>query len=194
MKTTKIKIYLALFVCSVLAAGLEMKRRMLKKEIKDLKCELVYAQQYVPLGRDTVFIHDSIPVEVVTSPVITAELSTLRKQHIIDEQTIKDLGLKLKQLDAMQTTAIETRDKVPASHEPADSLFYYSDQWADLKLSLKDSTFYYNIRDSLSTVVYREYRHHFLWWKWGTKGYRLKIVNFNPHARVTYNKYVKAGK
>ena len=52
-----------------------------------------------------------------------------------------------------------------------------------LQLQLKDSTFYYNIRDSLSTAVYREYRHHFLWWKWGTRGYRLKIVNFNPHAR-----------
>ena len=39
-------------------------------------------------------------------------------------------------------------------------------------------------------LVYREYKHHFLWWKWGTKGYRLKIVNFNPHARVTYNRYI----
>ena len=26
-------------------------------------------------------------------------------------------------------------------------------------------------------------------WKWGTLGYRLKIVNFNPHTRVTYNSY-----
>lgn len=194
MKKTGIYIKIAIAII-ILAAGTNYAlRKQYEKEIRDLKGELAHAQQYVPLGRDTVFIHDSIPVEVVTSPVITAELSTLRKQHIIDEQTIKDLGLKLKQLDAMQTTAIETRNTVPASHEPADSLFYYSDQWADLKLSLKDSTFYYNIRDSLSTVVYREYRHHFLWWKWGTKGYRLKIVNFNPHARVTYNKYVKAGK
>ena len=87
-----------------------------------------------------------------------------------------------------------TSDTVPAQHRPADSLFYYSDQWADLSLSLKDTTFYYNIRDSLATVVYREYKHHFLWWKWGTKGYRLKILNFNPHSRVTYNKYIKAGK
>ena len=94
----------------------------------------------------------------------------------------------------MQTTTIATSDTVPAQHRPDDSLFYYSDQWADLSLSLKDTTFYYNIRDSLATVVYREYKHHFLWWKWGTKGYRLKILNFNPHSRVTYNKYIKAGK
>ena len=106
----------------------------------------------------------------------------------------QDLQQKVKQVEALQTTVVVTCDTVPAHHDAGESLFYYSDQWADLQLSLKDSTFYYNIRDSLSTAVYREYRHHFLWWKWGTKGYRLKIVNFNPHVRVTYNKYIKAEK
>lgn len=85
---------------------------------------------------------------------------------------------------------IHTTDTVYAEYKQQDSLFSYHDQWADLSLSLKDTTFYYNIRDSLATVVYREYRHRFLWWRWGTKGYRLKIVNFNPRSKVTYNKYI----
>ncbi|MBR3521048.1 MAG: hypothetical protein IKN75_00790 [Prevotella sp.] len=111
-----------------------------------------------------------------------------------DERLIRDLKLRVHQLEAMQTTTLETSDSVPAEYRQTDSCFYYHDQWADLTLQLKDTTFYYNIRDSLSTLVYREYRHRFLWWRWGTRGYRLKIVNFNPRARVTYNRYIKAGK
>ena len=148
------------------------------------------ARAHIPLLRDT--IRDSIPV--VTQTVVEVVPKKLKDALAADEQLIKDLRLKVKQLEALQTTTIETSDTTPAHHNAGDSLFYYSDQWADLQLSLKDSTFYYNIRDSLSTVVYREYRHHFLWWKWGAKGYRLKIVNFNPHARVTYNRYIRAEK
>lgn len=148
------------------------------------------AQAEIPLQRDT--IHDSI--EVVTQVVVEVAPKSLKDALAEDERLIKDLRLKVKQLEALQTTTIETSDTTPAHHDASESLFYYSDQWADLQLSLKDTTFYYNIRDSLATVVYREYRHHFLWWRWGTKGYRLKIANFNPHARITYNKYIKAGK
>ncbi|MGX8697869.1 MAG: DUF6549 family protein [Prevotella sp.] len=162
--------------------------RKLEGEVSRLSVELAHAQ--IPLQRDT--IRDSI--EVVTQTVVEVVPKKLKEALAADQQLIKELQLKVKQLEAMQTTVIETHDTVPAQYQAHDSLFYYSDQWADLRLQLKDTTFYYNIRDSLATVVYREYKHRFLWWKWGTKGYRLKIVNFNPHSRVTYNKYIRAGK
>lgn len=165
-------------------------RKQYEKEIKDLKYELAHAQQYVPLERDSVFIHDTIPAEVVTSPVIMAELSALRKQLIIDEEMIKDLGLKLKQMDAVQTTVTETKDSAKADFNHSSKVFSYDDRWSHLQFSLEDSTFYYNIRDSLATVVYHEYKHRFLWWRWGVKGYKVKIINFNPHAHVIYNRYV----
>ena len=160
------------------------------KEIKRLKYQLAHAQQYVPLERDT--IRDT--VEVVTAPVITAELKALRKQHIIDEQLIKDLGLKLKQTDAVQTTVTETKDSAKADFDHNFKVFSYSDRWSNLQFRLQDSTFYYNIRDSLATVVYHEYKHRFLWWKWGVKGYKVKVVNFNPHSTIRYNTYVKPEK
>lgn len=159
-----------------------------RQEIKELKFQLAHAM--LPLQRDT--IRDSI--EVVTQTVVEVDRPELKRALDQERQLVKELQLKVAQLEAVQTTAISTEDTVPAQYIKPDSLFNYSDQWADLRLNLKDSTFYYNIRDSLSTLVYREYRHHFLWWKWGTKGYRLKIVNFNPHAHVYYNKYIKAGK
>lgn len=159
----------------------------LQEKVERLSVELAGAR--TDIRRDT--IRDS--VEVATQVVVEVAPRKLKEALAADEQLIKELELKVRQLEAMQTTTIKTSDTVPAHYKPADSLFCYSDLWADIRLSLKDTTFYYNIRDSLSTLVYREYRHHFLWWRWGTKGYRLKIVNFNPHARVTYNKYIKAG-
>lgn len=158
----------------------------LKDRCNRLSVELANAQ--LPMHRDTT--RDS--VEVVTQTVVEVVPKKMKEALAADEQLIKELRLKVKQLEALQTTVIETSDSVPAYHKQGDSTFYYHDQWAELSLSLKDTTFYYNIRDSLTTMVYREYKHHFLWWKWGTKGYRIKIVNFNPHAHVTYNKYVKA--
>lgn len=110
------------------------------------------------------------------------------------DNTNKDLGLKLKQLDAVQTTVTETKDTARAEYCHNIKVFSYDDRWSHLEFSLSDSTFYYNIRDSLATVVYHEYKHRFLWWRWGVKGYKVKVVNFNPHSTIRYNQYVKPEK
>lgn len=192
MKENDLKniVFILIAVLSMHMMGRSANKRVsqLEQELNRARLELAHAT--IPLQRDT--IRDT--VEVVTQTVVEVVPKKMKDALAADEQLIKELRLKVKQLEAMQTTAIETKDTVPAKHIKADSLYYYSDLWADLRLDLKDTTFYYNIRDSLSTLVFREYRHHFLWWKWGTKGYRLKIVNFNPHAHVYYNKYIKAGK
>lgn len=192
MKKTGIFIAIVIAIIIMALGGNYALRKQYEKEIKELKYELAHAQQYVPLERDT--IRDT--VEVVTAPVITAELKALRKQHIIDEQLIKDLQLKMKQLDAVQTTSIETKDTAQAAYSHNFKVFSYSDDWSHLQFRLQDSTFYYNIRDSLATVVYHEYKHRILWGliKWGVKGYKVKLVNFNPHSTIRYNTYVKPEK
>ena len=193
MKSIKLFIWAVLATITAIIALVSVGAKAIKvgeleDDINRLSVELSHAQ--IPLQRDT--IRDSI--EVVSQVVVEVAPKEMKEALAADQKLISELELKVKQLESLQTTVVETSDTVPAHHEPDDSLYYYSDEWADLQLSLKDTTFYYNIRDSLSTMVYREYRHHFLWWRWGTKGYRLKIVNFNPHSRVTYNKYIKAGK
>lgn len=178
----------AVFLAVYTQAAKELIRS--RKEIKELKYELAHAQQYVPLERDTVILHDRETVEVATSAVITAELSALRRQHIIDEQMIKGLDLKLKQLDAVQTTVTETVDTAKAEFDSSAKVFSYDDDWSHLRFRPADSTFYYNIRDSLVTIVHHEYKHRILWWRWGVKGYKVKILNFNPNSTVRYNQYV----
>lgn len=191
----KIILYVIIVLAIVIMAGGAnyALRKQYEKEISDLKYQLAHAQQYVPMEKDTVYLPGDT-VEVSTSPVIMAELKTLRKQHLIDERMIKDLGLKLKQLDAVQTTVTETKDTARAEYCHNIKVFSYNDRWSHLQFRLRDSTFYYNIRDSLATVVYHEYKHRFLWWRWGVKGYKVKVVNFNPHSTIRYNTYVKPEK
>jgi len=184
-------VLLVLFIPSSIIAGVmcrHMSARVGELESRLQQTSIELAHTRIPLQRDT--IHDSI--EVVTQTVVEVVPRKMKEALAGQEQTIRDLKLKVQQLEAAQTTKTETSDMVWAEYQPRDSCFSYSDQWADLSLRLKDTTFYYNIRDSLETYLYREYRHRFLWWRWGTKGYQVKIVNFNPHARVTYNKYIKA--
>lgn len=190
MRKTILYVIIVFAIIIMAGGGSYAIRKQYQKEISDLKYQLAHAQQFVPLERDT--IRDT--VEAVTSPVITAELSALRKQHIIDEQLISDLGLKLKQMDAVQTTVTETKDTAKAEFDDSARVFCYDDNWSHLQFRLRDSTFYYNIRDSLTTVVYHEYKHRFLWWRWGVKGYKVKVVNFNPHSTIRYNTYVKPEK
>ena len=173
-------------IASVLCRHMSARVGELESRLQQTSVELARAR--IPLQRDT--IHDSIPV--VTQTVVEVVPRRMKEALAEQAQTIKDLKLKMKQLETAQTTTIETSDTVQAEYQPRDSCYYYSDHWVDLSLRLNDTTFYYNIRDSLATYVYREYKHRFLWWRWGTKGYKVKVVNFNPHATVIYNAYVKA--
>lgn len=192
-----VKILLAVVIMIAVGFALFYDGKTHQKEIASLKEQLAAAQNMVPLQRESVKIHDQDSmreVQVVTSPVIEAELKALRRQLLKDEQLIKDLGLKLKQVDAIQKTSTETKDSVKASFDNSSKVFSYDDSWSHLKFRLRDSTFYYNIRDSLATIVHHDFKHRFLWWKWGVKGYKVKVVNFNPHSTIRYNTYVKPEK
>ena len=174
-------------LAAVVMMLLQCRENRKEKEIAMLKEQLAAAQTSAPLKRDTV--RDTI--EVVTAPVITAEMKALQRQHAIDQGMIRDLGLRIRQLEAVQTTVTVTKDSTKAQFDHNYKVFSSTDRWSSLRFRLQDSTFYYNIRDSLLIVVYHEYKHRFLWWRWGIKGYKVKAVNFNPHSTIIYNRYIK---
>lgn len=113
-----------------------------------------------------------------------------------DKELLKDLGLKPPQVEEQQTTVTVIHDTVTMRLAPDSASFVYSDYWADFRLivSPSDTTLAYSVRDSVSTIVHRDYKHRFLWWRWGTKGYRVKVINYNPHARLLYEQYVRVRK
>lgn len=160
------------------------------RENEQLRKELAKQQQYVPLHKDT--IHDS--VEIVTQKVVEVEKI---KEVLTDEdrRLLKDAGIAVKELVGLQKTGMETRDSVVMSavaqqnNSEEDSIFFYKDAWAEFEFHNKRLK--YSVKDSLAVAVKREFKHRFLWWKWGTKGYEVKIMNFNPHATIRYNTFVK---
>ena len=158
----------------------------LKKENELLRRELALAQKYVPLQRDT--IRDS--VEVITQKVIEVEKvkSALTKE---ERELLKDLGLKVRELESLQQTGIVTKDTVwlVGKDSTDGSTLVYHDAWTDIEY--RDKRMVYAMRDSLAIALRKEYKHRFLFIRWGTKGYEVKVANFNPHSSVRYNTFVK---
>ena len=156
--------------------------RGLKKEIEQLRQELARQQQYVPLQRGT--IRDT--VEIITQKVVEVEKikEVLTKE---DKLLLKDLSMKASDVESYQKMSNVIHDTVTLVQR--DSLMEYHDTWTDF--TYKEGLLSYRMRDSLAIAVKRQHKHKFLWWKWGTKGYEVKAVNFNPHASIRYNTFVK---
>lgn len=163
-----------------------MESRSLRKQVRDLQVQLAESRQKC----DTFYIHDSIPV---WKEMVVEVDRTDYKKLLADKELIKSLELKVAQVEAENRMLLGTRDTVFLS-VGRDSVLRYSDKWADFSYFEDDRRLEYAVRDSITTIVSREYRHRFLWWRWGTKGYNLHIVNHNPRGKVYYNKYIRVKK
>ena len=168
----------------------------LNAQIRDLQIQLAHARIPMQIGT----IRDSLPT--ASQQAIEVDKRDYKKE-LADQALIKDLQLKVSQIKAENTMLRETLGKVrlepvrPAADSlptAADTLFAYHDQWVDFRLNTQDHTLDYAMRDSLKTYIDRIPKHKFLWWRWGTKGYRVHHVNFNPHSSVKYNTFVRKGR
>lgn len=177
-------LYLLILLCLVLMGMLLSCDRGLKKEIEQLREELARQQQYAPLERDT--IRDS--VKIITQKVVEVEKvkEVLTKE---DRELMKDIGMKVDELESLQKTGTETKDTVYLQADSTSNNLSYHDAWADFEYY--NRLLRYAVRDSLAIAVRKEYKHRFLFWRWGTKGYEVKVANFNPHSTIRYNTFVK---
>lgn len=160
--------------------------RALRSRISELEISLARAEQKVR----TIVIRDTIKVS--QAKVVEVDKTDYKKE-LADKELIKDLQLKLGQIESENRMLRETRDTVYLS-SVNDSTLRYHDKWVDFEYMVGQKMLGYAVRDSLSTYIVREYKHKFLWFKWGTKGYDIYIVNHNPHSSVVYDKYIKIKK
>jgi hypothetical protein len=159
-----------------------------KKANEALKMQLHQLQlKYSPMQRDT--IRDSI--KLVTQQVMVMDRGEY-KLLAADRKLLEELNLKLRQVVSDQRVSMVTSDTVKTKR--LNSVYSYSDAWLSLRLDTADSILTYRARDSLQCIVAREYKHKFLWWRWGTKGYNVKVLNFNPHSTILYNSYIQVNK
>lgn len=153
--------------------------------------------------------NDSL-VYVQQNAYLANELVDLREVMSQNElKMLKGLDVKRKDVASMSVTASRATVNIPlpSPQEPETPQevamrgedpeepplviprsFRYSDEWTDV--ALRGDTLSIATRDSIVTVCERIYKHHFLWWRWGYRGCKVKLVNFNPHATITYNKFV----
>lgn len=169
-------------VCLIGALRYSAKCQDLELQVSDLSVQLAHSK--VPMQRDT--IRDSIPV--VSQRVIEIDKTDF-KQLEEDKKLIKDLGLKVDQLVSENKMLREARDSVQLK-AVNDSVFAYHDHWADFEYLTRQQLLKYAVRDSFVTNVSRIYKHRFLWWRWGTKGYQVHHVNFNPNVDIKYDQYI----
>lgn len=169
-------------ICLLGAMKYSAKCQDLELQVSDLSVQLAHSK--VPMLRDT--IRDSIPV--ISQRVVEVD-KTDYKQQLADKQLIKDLGLKVEQLVSENKMLREARDSV-LMKAVNDSVFAYHDRWADFEYLTRQQLLRYAVRDSFVTTVSRIYKHRFLWWRWGTKGYQVHHVNFNPHVDIVYDQYI----
>ena len=135
-------------------------------------------------------------LSVAKNTALQAKCDELKQLHLADTKLIRELKVKLKDVKSIHTASSSTADTVRIEPVPntADSVFSYQDKWLSLHIDIPARLCQYISRDSLTTIVSRTYKHKFLWWRWGTKGYQVQIVNFNPHSRINYSRYVEVVK
>lgn len=180
----KIVIIVLLLAIAVICWHYKASQHDYQRQIRDLEVQLAQSEQKC----DTFIIRDSIPV--YQERVVEVD-KTDYKKILADKELIKDLKLKVKEIEAENRTLLATRDTVVLKPEFSDSILTYRDHWNRFSFELNSRVLDWEVRDSLVTYVSAEYRHHFLWWRWGLKGYQVTNVNFNPKSRIEYNKYIK---
>lgn len=186
----KIVLAMAAVAAVLLAFALltDHSNRSLRNQVRQLQREL--AQSKVQLKVDT--IRDSIPV--YTQKIVEVYPKDYR-DLVADRELLKDLRIKYRQVESENRTLLANQGKVVfKTTADSDSVLRYRDRWTDLTYYVLNKELHYRFRDSLTTIVSREYKHRFLWWRWGTKGYTVTLISANPNASIEYNSYVKIKK
>ncbi len=131
-------------------------------------------------------------LNVIENNALRFTIDELKAYRTSDAKIIKELKSRPKDIEYITTTVTETKDSIV--FVPVNGIFHYSDKWATFDINTNDSSFNYSFSDSIKSFIKREYKHKFLWFRWGIKGYKITIVNFNPKSRIKYNDFIKVEK
>ena len=128
-------------------------------------------------------------------------IDEFRKQHAEDAKRIKALGIKLRRMESVATTATESKTEFVAPRrdtvilQDTLSLFRWSDSWVSIEGTIRNKEVECHIEsiDTLHQIVHRVPRR---WWfiRYGTKAIRQEITSSNPHTRIVYTEYIELPK
>jgi cellobiose-specific phosphotransferase system component IIB len=164
---------------------MEVAKRELQEKVDAL--QQAVAHSTIELLHDT--IRDTIPV--ASQPVVVIDKTDYKKLEA-DRELLKDLNLKYSQIESEMRVLMANQGKATLqASEDSVSVLRYKDRWCEFEYLVKPRELEYKTYDSLITLVDHEYKHKFLWWRWGTKGYKVTHINFNPRSEIRYSRYIK---
>ena len=108
-------------------------------------------------------------------------ISELKELREADFKLIKELKLRPKDVETITKVKIVTRDSIVFYLK--DSCINYESEWTKVSGCIGD-TLSIETSDSIAFIAHKEYKHKFLFFRWGLERAKVKIINFNPRSSV----------
>ena len=108
-------------------------------------------------------------------------LSELKELREADFKLIKELKLRPKDVETIAKVKVVTRDSI--IFQLKDSCINYESEWTKVSGCIGD-TLSIETSDSIAFIAHKEYKHKFLFFRWGLERAKVKIINFNPRSSV----------
>ncbi len=144
--------------------------------------------------------------EAATTQALRLRCSEYEQLRADDARRIRELGLKIRRLEAAATLVAEQKTEISAPlHDTivvrqCDTLllrdtirfFRWNDTWCRVEGTVLPDSVHCRIEsvDTLRQIIHRVPR-RFLFIRWGTKAIRQEIIPANPHTRIVYAEYVQ---
>lgn len=134
---------------------------------------------------------------------LTMSLDEYKRFRAEDEEKIKKLGIRIKDLEATAKHNVEV--DAPIDAEIKDSVMIRDTVPVFLKTVRMDTPYLkingiiendrltgkINLPVTLNQAFWIEYKHKFLWWRWKVKAIHQTISSDNPYVEIKYSEYIK---
>lgn len=134
---------------------------------------------------------------------LTISLDEYKRFRAEDEEKIKKLGIRIKDLEATAKHNVEV--DAPIDAEIKDSVMIRDTVPVFLKAVRMDTPYLkingiiendrltgkINLPVTLNQAFWIEYKHKFLWWRWKVKAIHQTISSDNPYVEIKYSEYIK---
>lgn len=134
---------------------------------------------------------------------LTMSLDEYKRFRAEDEEKIKKLGVRIKDLEAAAKHNVEV--DAPIDAEIKDSVIIKDTIPVFIKTVRMDTPFLkingtiendrltgkINLPVTLNQAFWIEYKHKFLWWRWKVKAIHQTISSDNPYVEIKYSEYIK---
>lgn len=134
---------------------------------------------------------------------LTMSLDEYKWFRAEDEEKIKKLGIRIKDLEATAKHNVEV--DAPIDAEIKDSVMIRDTVPVFLKAVRMDTPYLkingiiendrltgkINLPVTLNQAFWIEYKHKFLWWRWKVKAIHQTISSDNPYVEIKYSEYIK---